>query len=354
MERAISGAVAGAASQAAMRCPSVICRTFGRSTSGVRKLRSTKRPMARPILSLLFGMMAVWGIGNRSGRRKSAVTANQSAIPPTMPASAPDWMSSVTNPGPGTIRVATNTTPMPVSIVVASIRFRRSRLRAASSDPGARSGIGLLANAGTYAAGDSRSILPCPFGKFDPAWDSHRKPESFHDWDRGWRSWHSPAMFIVDLFKSRRRLLAENFFLPVVSAVLMDRRQRKAPGDRGSASQVTGYPGDERVLSLRQSALISSAASRLRRTPYFTRRSSPFFSSHPLGIVKLLPFSFQARCQHRWKRSARSRTAQDHLCGRLFAHSVYFLALAWVSAKYLAYSSPTRILMARPWFSSLL
>src|SRR2546430_3268702 len=47
-------------------------------------------------------------------------------------------------------------------------------------------------------------------------------------------------------------------------------------------------------------------------------------------------------------------SAQDHRCGRLFAHSVYFLALSWVSAKYLAYSSPTMILMPRPWFSSLL
>src|SRR5262249_54142540 len=52
--------------------------------------------------------------------------------------------------------------------------------------------------------------------------------------------------------------------------------------------------------------------------------------------------------------AAPSRTAQDHLCGRLFAHSVYFLALACLSAKYWAYSSPTMILMARPWFSSLL
>src|SRR5262249_10565795 len=125
----------------------VICRTFGRSTSDVRKLRSTKRPMARPILSLLFGMMAVWGIGNRSGRRLSAVTANQSAIPPTMPASAPDWMSSVTNPGPGTIRVATKTTPMPASIVVARIRVRPRRLPAASSDPGRRRAMALVANA---------------------------------------------------------------------------------------------------------------------------------------------------------------------------------------------------------------
>ena len=38
--------------------------------------------------SFRWGMMAVWGIGRLSGRRKRAVMANQSATPPTMPASA--------------------------------------------------------------------------------------------------------------------------------------------------------------------------------------------------------------------------------------------------------------------------
>ena len=38
--------------------------------------------------SLRFGMMAVWGMGMRSGCLNSAVTANQSAKAPTMAASA--------------------------------------------------------------------------------------------------------------------------------------------------------------------------------------------------------------------------------------------------------------------------
>src|SRR5262245_34315753 len=59
-----------------------------------------------------------------------------------------------------------------------------------------------------------------------------------------------------------------------------------------------------------QSALISLAASRLRRTLYFTRRSTPFFSSHPLGIMKLLRFSFQARC---------NRSTQTNISGALVA-----------------------------------
>jgi hypothetical protein len=48
-----------------------------------------KVPRPVPMRSLLAGITAVWGIGNPSGRRNSAVTANQSARPPTMAASAP-------------------------------------------------------------------------------------------------------------------------------------------------------------------------------------------------------------------------------------------------------------------------
>jgi hypothetical protein len=40
------------------------------------------------IRSLFSGMIAVCGIGRPSGRRNSAVTANQSARPPTIAASA--------------------------------------------------------------------------------------------------------------------------------------------------------------------------------------------------------------------------------------------------------------------------
>ena len=43
----------------------------------------------RAAMSCQFaGMSAVWGIGSPSGCRKRAVTANQSARPPTTPASA--------------------------------------------------------------------------------------------------------------------------------------------------------------------------------------------------------------------------------------------------------------------------
>jgi hypothetical protein len=45
-------------------------------------------PTRSAINSQLAGISAVWGMGSPSGRRKIAVTANQSASPPTMPASA--------------------------------------------------------------------------------------------------------------------------------------------------------------------------------------------------------------------------------------------------------------------------
>ena len=53
------------------------------------KLPSTNWPSDRPIWSLRSGMIAVCGIGNPSGWRNRAVTANQSASAPTIAASAP-------------------------------------------------------------------------------------------------------------------------------------------------------------------------------------------------------------------------------------------------------------------------
>jgi hypothetical protein len=57
-------------------------------TSSARKFFSTKLPRVWPIRSLRRGMIAVWGMGTPSGCRNSAVTANQSARPPTIDASA--------------------------------------------------------------------------------------------------------------------------------------------------------------------------------------------------------------------------------------------------------------------------
>ena len=83
------GAVSGNASQPAIFPVISAWCIFGRTTSGTRKLRSTKEPSERPILSLLLGKMAVCGSGIPNGWRNRTVIANQSASPPIIPASAP-------------------------------------------------------------------------------------------------------------------------------------------------------------------------------------------------------------------------------------------------------------------------
>ena len=58
------------------------------TTVAVRKFCCTNSPRLAPIWSFFRGMIAVCGIGIPSGYRNSAVTANQSARPPTIAASA--------------------------------------------------------------------------------------------------------------------------------------------------------------------------------------------------------------------------------------------------------------------------
>ncbi len=65
---------------------------------GSRKCRSMKLPSPAPIRSLLLGMTAVCGIGRPKGRRNKAVTANQSARPPTRAASVPARNRSIQKP----------------------------------------------------------------------------------------------------------------------------------------------------------------------------------------------------------------------------------------------------------------
>ena len=59
-----------------------------------RKFSPTNSSSPRPSSSLRLGISAVCGIGSPSGCLNSAVTANQSAIAPTIDASAP----ALTNP----------------------------------------------------------------------------------------------------------------------------------------------------------------------------------------------------------------------------------------------------------------
>jgi hypothetical protein len=64
------------------------CASLASTCSVLRKFAQMKVARFSPIRFLLLGMIAVCGIGSPSGCRKSATTANQSAIAPTIAASA--------------------------------------------------------------------------------------------------------------------------------------------------------------------------------------------------------------------------------------------------------------------------
>ena len=66
-----------------------------RNSASVNTWLATNCPSDRPSRSFCAGMIAVCGIGNPSGCRNNAVTANQSATPPTNPAFAAACSKSV-------------------------------------------------------------------------------------------------------------------------------------------------------------------------------------------------------------------------------------------------------------------
>ena len=76
-------------SQPPARCATLVVVMRSRTTSSRRKFSATNSCRLAPSDSFRLGMIAVCGIGSPSGWRKIAVTANQSAIAPTMAASAP-------------------------------------------------------------------------------------------------------------------------------------------------------------------------------------------------------------------------------------------------------------------------
>ncbi len=74
--------------------------------------------------SLLRGMIAVCGIGRPRGWRNSAVTANQSARPPTIAASAKARMKPQTGCTPSIRRDSMNSAAIATSMKVARRRIR--------------------------------------------------------------------------------------------------------------------------------------------------------------------------------------------------------------------------------------
>ncbi len=75
---------AAVTSHAAMSTRAISRITYSRVSTWPPTMAPTRAAMS----CQFDGISAVWGIGRPSGRRKIAVTANQSARPPTMPASA--------------------------------------------------------------------------------------------------------------------------------------------------------------------------------------------------------------------------------------------------------------------------
>ena len=112
-----------------------------RITCSCRKFSPTNSWRLRPSISLRRGISAVCGIGRPSGCLNSAVTANQSAIAPTIDASAP----ALTKPRkPSWSSVTTYTAAANSSRPTASERIRRRPRRRSSSSSGAAVIIGTL------------------------------------------------------------------------------------------------------------------------------------------------------------------------------------------------------------------
>ncbi len=87
-------ALAGSLTQTPTRRAISAVASRSRITCSCRKFSEKNSSRLLPNSSLRRGISAVCGIGSRSGCRNSAVTANQSAMAPTMLASAP----ALTNP----------------------------------------------------------------------------------------------------------------------------------------------------------------------------------------------------------------------------------------------------------------
>lgn len=116
----ISAAFAGRDNQSAICRIGSVFFISAISLSGSRKWTSINCAIFSAARFWLFGSSAVCGIGNPRGRRKSASTANQSASPPTIPASA-IARTRTTQPG-GTsnrnvaAKVAVNPARIPVAV----------------------------------------------------------------------------------------------------------------------------------------------------------------------------------------------------------------------------------------------
>ena len=137
---ATTAAWASSASQSATRVARWALRTRSVIRAGVRRLSWTKVASVLANWSFRSGMTAVWGIGRPRGWRNRAVTANQSASPPTSDASAPA-RTKPRRPRLSPARTAaTNTADISPSRPVARRLVTRSSRARTGSTPNAASG----------------------------------------------------------------------------------------------------------------------------------------------------------------------------------------------------------------------
>ena len=150
-------------SHAASRGTSPADRIRSASTSALRKFSCTNWPSVAANWSLRSTISAVCGIGRPSGRRNRAVTANQSATPPTIDASAPAWTKPRNVPWAPTAVTTTKSTVLPASSAVArrraaaSWRFRSATDSRASAETGATGGAAGAVPAAPCWSGELRA-----------------------------------------------------------------------------------------------------------------------------------------------------------------------------------------------------
>ena len=123
-------ASAGSVSQRAIAPATSSARMRRAITLVMRKCSRRNWASWSPIRSLFLGTIAVCGMGRPSGWRNSAVTANQSAMPPTIPASANARTKPQKTSAPGwrstNARLTRNSAAMARSSPVAISRMRVS------------------------------------------------------------------------------------------------------------------------------------------------------------------------------------------------------------------------------------
>src|SRR6201996_7634668 len=157
-------------SQVASRGTRPAARIRSASTSADRKFSCTNWPRVAANWSLRSTISAVCGMGRPSGRRNRAVTATQSATPPTIDASAPAWTKPSRVPWwPTAVTTMNRTVTAPSRAVARRRATTRAWVRSAVvSCPLADTGETGVAAAGSIPPTILMTQLPPPTGPGPP------------------------------------------------------------------------------------------------------------------------------------------------------------------------------------------